>query len=120
MPGIFSLRSLLITYLASVVSQHSLISYFHKILTPDTITLLNTSTELTIFLPVDSAWDVLDPYERLYLESEYAAGDLNRILNMHAVVEKKVKYSDSFATAKNCKPFGSWPVSYLLCLLFLK
>jgi solute carrier family 25 carnitine/acylcarnitine transporter 20/29 len=88
---------------ARLVSQHSLVSYFHKILTSDIITLLNSSTELTIFLPINSAWDALDPYERLYLESEYATGDLNRILNMHAVVDKKVGYSDSFSQAKNCE-----------------
>lgn len=86
--------------LATVVSQNSLVSYFHDILTPDIINLLNSSTELTVFLPINSAWDALDPYERLYLESEYATDDLNRILNMHAV-EKKVKYSDSFSSAKN-------------------
>lgn len=58
--------------------------------------LLNSTSKLTIFLPVDSAWDVLDPYERLYLESEYSANDLNRILNLHAVVEEGVDYSDTF------------------------
>lgn len=91
-----------VLYPATVVSQNSLVSYFHDILTPDIINLLNSSTELTVFLPINSAWDALDPYERLYLESEYATDDLNRILNMHAV-EKKVKYSDSFSSAKNCE-----------------
>lgn len=71
-------------------------SYFHNILTPAITKLLNTTPDLTIFLPVDSAWQALDPYERLYLESEFATDDLNRILNMHAVVDKKVKWSDSF------------------------
>jgi solute carrier family 25 (mitochondrial carnitine/acylcarnitine transporter), member 20/29 len=72
-----------------------------NILTPDITLLLNSSTELTLFLPVNSAWGALDPLERLYLESEYAADDLNRIFNMHAVMEKKVKYSDSFSPTKN-------------------
>lgn len=71
-------------------------SYFHNILTPAITKLLNTTPDLTIFLPVDSAWQALDPYERLYLESEFATDDLNRILNMHAVADKKVKWSDSF------------------------
>jgi solute carrier family 25 (mitochondrial carnitine/acylcarnitine transporter), member 20/29 len=51
---------------------------------------------MTLFLPIDEAWNTLDPYERLYLESEFAADDLNKILNMHAVVEDRVKWSDSF------------------------
>jgi solute carrier family 25 carnitine/acylcarnitine transporter 20/29 len=62
---------------------------------------LNSTTELTLFLPVDSAWATLDPLERLYLESEFATDDLIRILNMHAVVEKGVQWSDSFAPATN-------------------
>ncbi|GLB36003.1 putative mitochondrial carrier (TC 2.A.29) family protein [Lyophyllum shimeji] len=87
--------------LAYVVSQQPSVSYFHKILTTEITQLLNSTSELTLFLPVDDAWDGLDPYERLYLESEYAADDLNRILNMHAVVEKGVRYSDSFGKATN-------------------
>jgi solute carrier family 25 (mitochondrial carnitine/acylcarnitine transporter), member 20/29 len=105
------LPSCLQPHVARVVSQHSDISYFHSILTTDIITLLNSSTELTVFLPINSAWDALDPYERLYLESEYATGDLNRILNMHAVIEKKVQYSDSFGTAKNCELYRSATLS---------
>lgn len=78
------------------MSQHSAVSYFHKILTPEITKLLNTTSELTLFLPINDAWDHLDPYERLYLESEYATDDLYRIINMHAVVEKGVRYADSF------------------------
>ncbi|KAG5647591.1 hypothetical protein DXG03_008944 [Asterophora parasitica] len=87
--------------LAQVVSQQPSVSYFHKVLTPEISKLLNSTSELTLFLPVDAAWDVLDPYERIYLESEYATDDLNRILNMHAVVEKGAKYSDSFGKTTN-------------------
>jgi solute carrier family 25 carnitine/acylcarnitine transporter 20/29 len=63
--------------------------------------VLNTTTELTVFLPVDGAWDALHPLERLYLESEFATDDLTRILNMHAVVNKAVTWSESFDPAKN-------------------
>ncbi|KAF5384979.1 hypothetical protein D9615_001392 [Tricholomella constricta] len=87
--------------LARVVSQQPSVSYFQKVLTPEIAKLLNSTAELTLFLPVDDAWDVLDPYERIYLESEYAFDDLNRILNMHAVVEKGVRYHDSFGKATN-------------------
>lgn len=72
-------------------------------MTPAIAQLLNSTSELTLFLPVDSAWDSLESFERLYLESEYATDELTRILNMHAVVEKHVKYSDSFNPAVNCK-----------------
>ena len=76
-------------------------SYFHNILTPEITKVLNTTTELTLFLPVDGAWEALDPLERLYLESEFATDDLNRILNMHAVVNKRVTWSESFNPAAN-------------------
>lgn len=52
---------------------------------------------------MDEAWNSLDPYERLYLESEFAGDDLNRILNMHAVVQDTVNWSDSFETGLNCE-----------------
>ncbi|KAJ7596876.1 hypothetical protein C8J56DRAFT_882521 [Mycena floridula] len=87
--------------LATVVSQHKEVSYFHKVLTPEITKLLNSTPELTVFLPVDEAWDVLDPYERLYLESEFATDDLYRILNMHAVIDETVKWSDSFDHGAN-------------------
>jgi len=85
------------------VSEQSSVSYFHNILTPEITRVLNTTTELTIFLPVDGAWDALDPLERLYLESDFATDDLNRILNMHAVVDKGVTWSESFDPAINCE-----------------
>ncbi|KAG6841954.1 hypothetical protein C0991_005134 [Blastosporella zonata] len=87
--------------LAQVVSQQISVSYFHKVLTPAITKLLNSTSELTLFLPVDAAWDALEPYERLYLESGYATDDLNRILNLHAVVEKGVRYSDTFEKVTN-------------------
>ncbi|KAF8078771.1 hypothetical protein FPV67DRAFT_1558000 [Lyophyllum atratum] len=87
--------------LAHLVSQQPSVSYFHKVLTPEITKVLTSTSELTLFLPVDDAWEALDPYERLYLESEYATDDLHRILNMHAVVEDGVRYSDSFGKATN-------------------
>ena len=79
-----------------MVDQLPNASYFNKILGPETLKRLNSTEAMTLFLPIDDAWKSLDPYERLYLESEFAADDLNRILNMHAVVEETVKWSDSF------------------------
>jgi len=54
-------------------------------------------------MPVDSAWKTLDPLERLYLESEFATDDLLRILDMHAVVEKGVRWSDTLVNDITCK-----------------
>ncbi|KXN83881.1 Periostin [Leucoagaricus sp. SymC.cos] len=87
--------------LASVVSAQQSLSYLRRILTPESAHFLNITSELTLFLPVDKAWDEINPYERIYLESEFAADDLKRILNMHAVVEKGVKWSDSFVKGLN-------------------
>ncbi|KAJ6621583.1 hypothetical protein B0H10DRAFT_2162956 [Mycena sp. CBHHK59/15] len=89
--------------LVHLISQHSSVSYFHKVLTPEIRALLNGTSELTLFLPVNDAWEALPDLERLYLESEFATDDLNRILNAHAVVEKKVKWSDSFDPAAKLK-----------------
>lgn len=86
---------------ATTVSQHTSLTYFHKILSHDIIERLNTTSNLTLFLPVNEAWDALDPYERLYLESEFAADDLVRILDMHAVVRDSVAWSDSFTPTLN-------------------
>lgn len=88
---------------ADVVSTRPSTSYFHRILTPAAITRLNETAELTIFVPVDSAWNALHPVEKLYLESEFAADDVLRILEMHAVVRNGVKWSESFNPAINCQ-----------------
>ncbi|KAJ7706335.1 carnitine/acyl carnitine carrier [Mycena rosella] len=89
--------------LAHLVSQHSSVSYFHSVLTPEIAALLNSTSELTLFLPVNDAWEALPDLERLYLESEFATDDLKRILNAHAVVDKTVKWSDSFDPAAKLK-----------------
>ncbi|KAL1748440.1 FAS1 domain-containing protein [Schizophyllum fasciatum] len=87
--------------LADVIHKEESIAYWNKIMTPEISVLLNNTDELTVFLPRDDAWDSLDKLERLYLESEYATDDLLRILNMHAVVQDGVKWSDSFEPATN-------------------
>ncbi|KAF9010367.1 FAS1 domain-containing protein [Hymenopellis radicata] len=87
--------------LATVVSGIPSLSYFHKVLTPEITQILNATPSLTLFLPVNDAWMALDPLERTYLESSFAADDLGRILNMHAVVQKGVTWSDSFDPAVN-------------------
>ncbi|KAF7310781.1 Carnitine/acyl carnitine carrier [Mycena chlorophos] len=87
--------------LAHLVSQHASVAYFNQILTPEIRDRLNTSTELTLFLPVDAAFESLHELERLYLESPFATSDLTRILDAHAVIHKTVKYADTFVpTAK--------------------
>ena len=99
--------------LARVVEQHSSISYFNKILGSEATTKLNSTANLTLFLPVDHAWDTLDPYERLYLESEFAADDLKKILDMHAVVQESVKWSDTFQSGLNCESTSFCSFSHL-------
>jgi solute carrier family 25 carnitine/acylcarnitine transporter 20/29 len=64
--------------------------------------MLNSTPGLTLFLPVDAAWDTLPEIERLYLESEFSSDDILQILGMHAVVTKGVHWSDSFEPARNC------------------
>lgn len=71
-------------------------------LTPEIHDFLNDTSALTLFLPIDAAWQALPYYERLYLQSKYATDDLARIVNMHAVARKHAKYADSFGSGLNC------------------
>ena len=87
---------------ATVVSRHPGLSYLHRILTPELTSFLNSTPTLTLFLPVDDAWAALPPLERLWLESEFAADDIARIVNMHTVLlEGEVKWSKSLREAVN-------------------
>lgn len=103
---------------ATVISRREELSYFHKILTPQLLHFLNSTSTLTLFLPVNDAWEALHPLERLYLESEFAADDLKRILEMHAVLleEQEVKWSDSFEKAVNCTCFSPLQQFRLSCM----
>ena len=65
-------------------------------MTPEVIALLNSTPELTLFLPADNAWEALPDIERKYLESKFATDDMMRIVNMHAVAAKGVYWSESF------------------------
>lgn len=93
--------------IATVIDAQQSLSYFRRIVTADALKFLNNTPELTLFLPVDQAWNALNPYEKIYLESPFAADDLNRIINMHAVLKKGVKWSDSFKTGLNCNAFSN-------------
>lgn len=86
----------------TVVDGLGSLSYFQKVLTPEIERFLNSTPELTLFMPLDSAWESLDPLERVYLESNFAADDLRRILDMHVVSESGVRWSDSFGPSTEC------------------
>ena len=83
-------------YSAKIIPNHPSLSYFNRIKNGEVDKELEDLSELTVFLPVDSAWDSLHPIERLYLESEFATDDLLRILNWHAVEQRNVIWSESF------------------------
>ncbi|KAI6007217.1 carnitine acyl carnitine carrier [Pisolithus albus] len=69
---------------------------------------LNETSCLSLFMPVDAAWESIDPLERLYLESEFSDDDRRRVLGMHSVVEENVKWSESFASStKMTTEYGS-------------
>lgn len=71
-------------------------------MTPEIEDILNNTSQVTLFMPVDAAWKSLDPLERLYLESKFADDDRRRILDMHTVLETHVKWSDSFSSSTKC------------------
>lgn len=95
------LQPILIYQIASVILAQRSLSYFRQILTPESVQFLNSTSELTLFLPIDEAWDKINPYEKVYLESGYASDDVERIVNMHAVITEGVKWSDSFVGGLN-------------------
>lgn len=78
------------------------VPYFDRILTPHMSSLLNSTANMTVFLPVEEAWLKLHALERLYLESPFATDDLARIMSMHAVVDDTVTYSEEFEAGVNC------------------
>ncbi|KIK76899.1 hypothetical protein PAXRUDRAFT_835187 [Paxillus rubicundulus Ve08.2h10] len=85
--------------LERVVTSEKSLSCYKRVLTPEIGEFLNSTAELTIFMPVDSAWESLDPLERLYLETDFATDDLRRILDMHTVLGEGVKWSESFQSS---------------------
>lgn len=78
------------------------LSYFQKVLTPEIEQFFKSTPEVTLFMPLDPAWEALDPLQRLYLESDFGAEDLRRILDMHVVSEPGVRWSDSFQSSAEC------------------
>ncbi|KAI6162073.1 hypothetical protein EDD17DRAFT_1776903 [Pisolithus thermaeus] len=94
--------------LAHVVGNETSLSFLRKILTPDLEDFLNETSCLSLFIPVDAAWESIDPLERLYLESEFSDDDRRRILGMHSVVEDNVRWVESFASStKMTTKYGS-------------
>ncbi|PPQ62991.1 hypothetical protein CVT24_006097 [Panaeolus cyanescens] len=87
--------------LATLVSQHERLAYFRKIMPPALLESINSSSAMTLFLPVDEAWQQLHPIERLYLESEFSANDVHRILDMHALLDNRVLWTDALSPGSN-------------------
>lgn len=83
----------------------------------DVLQFLNSTPELTLFLPVDSAWEALPHYERVYLESDLATDVLGRMVNMHAVHKRSVAYSESLKNGLNskCTLAVKVSLSYITC-----
>jgi len=88
-----------------IIPRHSSLSYFNRIKNAEIDLELETLSELTVFLPVDPAWESLHPIERLYLESEFATDDLLKILRGHAVGQGNVVWSESFDPGVNRRFF---------------
>jgi solute carrier family 25 carnitine/acylcarnitine transporter 20/29 len=83
------------SYSGSIIAKQDSLSYFNRIMTDHLANLLNDTNATTLFLPVDSAWESLHPVEKLYLESEFASDDLQKIFTLHAVTNKGVTWLDS-------------------------
>lgn len=88
---------------ATVITQQTSLSYVKKIMTKELSQLLNETSAMTLFLPTDEAWKDLHPLERRYLESKFASDDLFRILELHAVAQEGVVWSQSFEEDLNRK-----------------
>jgi solute carrier family 25 carnitine/acylcarnitine transporter 20/29 len=73
------------TDLATTIANHPILSTFNSFLTKELKNTLSTAPHLTLFFPLDSAWDALDPIERLYLDSGFAEKDIERLVAFHSV-----------------------------------
>jgi hypothetical protein len=103
---------------ATVITQQTSLSYVNKIMTKELSRLLKETSAMTLFLPINEAWEDLDPVEKKYLESEFASDDLHRILELHAVAQEGVVWSQSFEEDLNRKPPARSPNSYRFKYIF--
>ncbi|KDQ12075.1 hypothetical protein BOTBODRAFT_67731 [Botryobasidium botryosum FD-172 SS1] len=69
--------------LATVIWAHSKLQRFVGMITEKGRKRLAGEEHLTMFFPVDEAWDELDPLEKMYLESGFADEELLRLVGMH-------------------------------------
>ncbi|KAG8898419.1 hypothetical protein FRB99_007448, partial [Tulasnella sp. 403] len=66
------------------VARHPNLSVISRLL-PDALRdSLSKTPHLTLFFPLDGAWESLDPIERRYLESGFAEKDMAKIVGLHA------------------------------------
>ena len=89
--------------MASILKSLPSLSYFTSIIQPSVLEHLSKDSNLTVFLPVNSAWDELEPLEKRYLETPFATNDVNRIVDMHTVISEGVYWSDTFEKGQNCR-----------------
>ncbi len=85
---------------------------------------LSNTPHLTLFFPVDEAWDALDPIERRYLESGFAENDMAKIVGLHASGTGSdghglVGWSETWNTDSmtNCAFIITFPWQHLTSLL---
>lgn len=62
-------------------------------------------------MPQDSAWEDLHEVERLYLESKFADDDVQKVVDMHSVLENGVRWSDTFKDSQKCE----YPLHATVC-----
>ncbi|KAF8755931.1 hypothetical protein RHS01_04861 [Rhizoctonia solani] len=68
-----------------------------RYLTPSIERVLSNSPHLTLFVPDDKAWDVLQPMEKLWLDNGFAERDLMDIFARHATTGEKPHEDVDFA-----------------------
>jgi len=76
-----------------VITSHPALRRLSGLLTPELLHNLTAEPHLTIFAPVDAAWDALDELEWRYLQSGYADQDTDELVGRHASENATAAYA---------------------------
>ena len=103
--------------LAYEVAHNPSLSNFARLLPKSLVETLAETPHLTLFFPVNDAWEALDPIERRYLESGFAEKDMEKIVQLHTSKsgsdgEGSVGWSENWLSDKltDCE----WSILYFL------
>jgi solute carrier family 25 (mitochondrial carnitine/acylcarnitine transporter), member 20/29 len=105
------------------IRRHPRLTTVSRLLSDEMEEALRVTPHMTLFFPVDEAWEALDPIERRYLESGFAQRDMEKIVQLHASVEGPASVRSTIGWSQNWKHNGTtkcqydFEMSFCLCAL---